>query len=113
MLVGRSRGTAWRGGCGGGAAAARSGSRPSGCSGSGRGAEAIPAPGIGVIGRRLGGRVLLVAVVALGLTVEGCFDRGALRDASPGRRATAVASWYGEPFHGRLTAPRPAPRHHR
>jgi rare lipoprotein A len=57
-----------------------------------------------VIGRRLGGRVLLVAAVALGLAVEGCFDRGALRDASPGRRATAVASWYGEPFHGRLTA---------
>ena len=48
--------------------------------------------------------MLLVAAVALGLAVEGCFDRGALRDASPGRRATAVASWYGEPFHGRLTA---------
>lgn len=48
--------------------------------------------------------MLLVAAVALGLAVEGCVDRGALRDASPGRRATAVASWYGEPFHGRLTA---------
>ena len=45
-----------------------------------------------------------MAAVALGLAVGGCFDRGALRDASPGRRATAVASWYGEPFHGRLTA---------
>ncbi len=57
-----------------------------------------------MIGHRLDGRVLLVAAVALGLAVEGCVDRGALRDASPGRRATAVASWYGEPFHGRLTA---------
>lgn len=52
---------------------------------------------------RLAGCVLLAAV-ALGLAIGGCFDRGALRDASPGRRATAVASWYGEPFHGRLTA---------
>lgn len=53
---------------------------------------------------RFVGRGLLVAAITLGLAVGGCFDRGALRDASPGRRATAVASWYGEPFHGRLTA---------
>ena len=51
-----------------------------------------------------------VAIVALGLAVclSGCAKRAPAPDAGAGRRILEIqqglASWYGQPFHGRLMA---------
>jgi rare lipoprotein A len=40
----------------------------------------------------------------MALVAAGCAGPSSLRQPEPGQRFTAVASWYGEPFHGRPTA---------
>jgi len=40
----------------------------------------------------------------MALVAAGCAGPSSLRQPEPGQRFTAVASWYGEPFHGRQTA---------
>ncbi|MBI3607185.1 MAG: septal ring lytic transglycosylase RlpA family protein [Nitrospirae bacterium] len=49
-------------------------------------------------------KVLLIVGLIPGLIGTGCISSSSLRHPEPGQRFSAVASWYGEPFHGRPTA---------
>ena len=49
-------------------------------------------------------KAFLIVGVITGLIGTGCVSSSSLRHPEPGQRFSAVSSWYGEPFHGRLTA---------